>query len=148
VGDVVRAPVGYLGVYVGEREILRRSNNPAALSIDRNGGMAGLSTGTAIVTVTDDAKPARKVQFTVHVNDSVIPATGLGLRVERVNEWTLRLVVLPSPAAATGVPVFSSSDKKIVTVNGAGLIVGHRAGKADITVRFGELTQTMRVSVT
>jgi hypothetical protein len=149
VGASARAPAAYWGAYIGDRKLFQTSGNPAVVSVDADGYMTANAPGTAVVTVSDDAKPEKRkrIGFTVNVAEAAIVASGLDVRTEKINRWAVRLIAAPTPANATGVPVFSTSNKEVAKVNRAGVVMGKKAGKAKISVRFGRVVKTVNVRV-
>jgi hypothetical protein len=147
VGDTAQLPAAYWGAHIGGRQLYWESSNPSVLSVSSDGRMKGEALGTAVVTARSGAKPLSSAQLTVNVGSSRTEATGLDVRAEKIGKWAVRLTAVPTPANATGVPVFSSSDSKVARVGRAGMVVGKKEGSATITVRLGNVVKSVGVRV-
>ena len=109
------------------------SDNPAVMGVDAAGNLYGVSGGTATVTAT--AYNGRKVSCSVRVLGGPAPST-----------VTLSPATVAVPVKGTAqlsaifdegcdaILTYSTSNKRIATVNENGAITGKKAGQATITV--------------
>ncbi len=129
-------------------EILYTSDSEA-VSVAENGVVTGVVPGEAVVTVSVDGKTCRLpftvIAVTVPVEDIVLKEQNVNMTVgaTRMIEYT----VVPENATITETPEYISSNPKIVLVNSDGTCTAKSAGSAKITVRLGELSKEISVTV-
>jgi len=129
------------------------SANPGVATVDSKGVVTAKAKGTSVITATSKDLSVKFTTFTVSVHPlttkvDVAPKTIKLSTVQYIlGGETIRtfqnLVVTPSPAgagtegAATGAAnfAFSTSNKKVATVNAAGRVDAVGSGKATITVK-------------
>lgn len=115
------------------------SSNPGVLSVTAAGVVAGVSVGTATVTVAVDGRPT--ASRTVGVYKPVIPVTGISIPNPTVTlplpqttaaRVSLTAVVVPTNATNRAVS-WSSSNAGVVTVSATGLLTPRSVGIAVVT---------------
>ena len=125
------------------------SSDEAVVSVDGNGGVTCVTTGSAIVTVTtvDGGKTAicavTVTEIPVAVTDISLDKDEVIVNVEETA--TLEATVTPSDATY-GTIEWESSDENIVTVAG-GVLTGISAGEATITAKAGGKSAVCAVTV-
>lgn len=133
------------------RPIAWASDNPAVVSVDANGLITALATGTANISATSEGKVgASVITVRVAVNSvEVTPAVG-AVSVGA----TLQLTATPRDAGGGPLDrpvVWTSSDPAIATVNATGLVTGVATGPVTITAtsqgKAGTAALTVRVAV-
>ncbi len=126
------------------------SSNPTVASVDQNGLVTALSTGSAMITVAaqDGSGIENSCAVTVkqHVESVSLDQTSTLLFVGETQQLTA--TILPSNASNKNV-VWSSSDSAIASVSQSGVVTAHKAGSAQITATTedGGLTTTCEVTV-
>lgn len=132
---------------VENTEIKWESLNTAVATVDENGVVTAIAPGTAIVRATLAGKTA---DCTVNVK---VTLTGVEISGEETiviyANKTAKLNVEFTPSNATEIPeaVWSSSDESIVTVDESGIITAVKAGTATVTVKYGSLEASKKVTV-
>lgn len=132
---------------VENTEIKWESLNTAVATVDENGVVTAIAPGTAIVRATLAGKTA---DCTVNVK---VTLTGVEISGEETiviyANKTAKLNIEFTPSNATEIPeaVWSSSDENIVTVDDRGVITAIKAGTATITVKYGSLEASKKVTV-
>jgi uncharacterized protein YjdB len=118
------------------------SSNPAVASVDDNGNVTGVFAGSATITVEGGGE-----SDTIEVTVFAAMSQGILLRFAFGNSFTVQAgdeLVIDNAAPPRGVPFvitdpgteleFTTTDASVVTVDAAGLLVGHAPGEALITV--------------
>jgi uncharacterized protein YjdB len=126
------------------------SSDAGIVSVDQNGSIRGLKTGTAVVTVTtgDGMLQDRCTVWVLPLQISRITLSPALVEVGRAAALTV--YVEPGDAAEVGL-TWTSSNPAIATVDQNGKVTGKAAGVVEITVRSndaGGTTATARVTVT
>ena len=126
------------------------SSDKKVAAVDSTGVIKGISEGTATITATtDDGGKTAKIKVTV----VTVPVTDIKLNKKSgsVNAGSkLKVTVTISPTDATNQNVtWTTSNKKIATVNSQGRIKGIAPGTATITVKTedGNKKATIKVTV-
>lgn len=134
------------------QDIVWASDNEAVATVDENGKVKGIATGTAVIKAIAKDNESAFATCTVTVTDKPIHVTGLELNKTKselyVGEEDL-LVVTVLPAIATDQSVvWKSSDETVAVVDG-GCVVALAEGSAKITVRSidGDKTASCNVDV-
>jgi len=116
------------------QEIIWKSDNTKAATVNKNGVVKGIKEGKATITATtvDGAKVAT---CTVYVGKAV---TGVKLNKPTLSlnvggTSTLKATLVPSDAENKTL-TWASSDKKIATVSSKGVVTAVKKGTATITV--------------
>lgn len=113
-----------------------KSNNTKIVKVDNNGKITALKVGKAKVTVTNN-KVSKA--FTVVVKTPKLSKTKITLNVKK--PYTLKVV------GKVGKATFTSSNKKVATVNSVGKITPKKKGKTIITVKSNGITMKCCVVV-
>lgn len=127
----------------------RSSSNRKIIRVDaRSGKITAKKTGKAYVTVTMKSGASARCLIKVQkkkVTVSKIKVSASKLYMKKGQKLALRTIV--TPLTATDKVKYSSSKKKVVSVNKKGMITAKKKGKAKITVRAGRKMKTIRVIV-
>ena len=128
------------------KKITFESSNPAIASVDKNGKVKALKNGDA--TITAITSNGLRKSFSVHVMNAPkkvsVQADSKTVRVK--NSLYLR-PVLPQYSASHKL-TYTSSNKKIATVSGKGVVVGKKTGTVTITVKtFNGKTAKIKIKV-
>ena len=128
------------------KKVTFESSNPAIASVDKNGKVKALKNGDA--TITAIASNGLSKSFSVHVMNAPkkvsLQADSKTVRVK--NSLYLR-TVLPEYSASHKL-TYTSSNKKIATVSGKGVVVGKKTGTVTITVKtFNGKTAKIKIKV-
>lgn len=97
--------------------------------------------GTATITAKANGKLA-KAKVTVKDPYANVSPTSGTIKVGK----TLQLTTNYAPAS-TGTPSYSSSNKKVATVDSKGVVKGVKAGTATITVKVNGVTAKAEITV-
>ncbi len=132
------------------KKLTFKSLSPKIVKVDKNTGkMKALKTGKARIVVTSvDGKKKAACTIIVVAKTLKVKAlksfSPLTLTVGKTKQIKAKV----TPAKATGVmPAYSSSNKKVATIDKAGVITAHKKGTATITVKAGGKTKTFKVIV-
>jgi uncharacterized protein YjdB len=127
------------------------SNNPSVATVDSNGLVSGVTTGSATVTVTTtDGGLTKNCGITVNEGQhaTAVTLSDASISLEVNSAYTLTATVLPADAVNKNV-TWSSSNNNVATVDSSGEVTGVATGSAIITVTTvdGGLTAQCSVSV-
>ncbi|MBO5350401.1 MAG: Ig-like domain-containing protein [Alistipes sp.] len=126
------------------------SSNPTVASVDQNGLVTALSTGSAMITVAaqDGSGIENSCAVTVIQRVESVSLDQTAVSLMAGNTQQLTATVLPTSATNKSVS-WSSSDSAIASVSQSGLVTAHKAGSAQITVTTedGGYTASCVVSV-
>ena len=106
-----------------------------------NGKVTAVSKGTATITAKANGKLA-KAKVTVKDPYANVSPTSGTIKIGK----TLQLTTNYAPAS-TGTPSYSSSNKKVATVDSKGVVKGVKAGTATITVKVNGVTAKAELTV-
>lgn len=116
-----------------------KSNNPKIATVNINGTVQGIKKGNTKVVVTRNG-------VNILVNISVKTNAEI-----KSNSKTNKIIILNkkqlSISGKVGKQSYSSSNKKVATVNGKGNITAKKIGKATIKVKTNGITLTYKVQV-
>ena len=137
------------GLAAGDRIVSWKSSNPKILTVTANGKLkAGKKTGKATLTIT--LASGLKKQIKVKVQKKAVKTTKISVSQTRIvlkkgKKQLLRPVI--TPITSLQKITFSSSNKKIVSVNKKGQITARKKGRAKITIRSGSKKKVVTVTV-
>ena len=125
------------------------SSNKKIVTVNKKGVIkAGKKTGTAKITVT--LKSGKKATLKVKVQKARVKTTKIsGLKSKVVLNKGKKLTLKPviSPLTSQEKVTYTSSNKKVATVNKNGVITAKKKGTAKIKVKSGKKTYTIKVTV-
>ena len=134
------------------QDIVWASDNEAVATVDENGKVKGIATGTAVIKAIAKDNESAFATCSVTVTDKPIRVTGLELNKAKSELYvgekdTLVVTVLPAIATDQSV-VWKSSDETVAVVD-SGRVVALAEGSAKITVRSidGDKTASCNVEV-
>lgn len=119
-----------------------KSSNEKIATVDENGIVTGIKSGEATITATalDGSKKSGKVKIyvgklikSITPSDKIKDGISLNLRTKKTMELADEFTIAPITATNQRL-TFTSSDKKIVTVNANGRVTAKKQGDAVITV--------------
>ena len=124
------------------------SSNKKIVTVTSKGKMSARKTGTVKITVT--LRSGKTAWFKVKVQKSAVKTskiTGISKKVtlNKGKKYTLKPVL--TPVTTLDKVKYSTSNKKVATVNSRGLIVAKGAGRATITVTAGRKKAKIVVTV-
>ncbi|MCI6497993.1 MAG: InlB B-repeat-containing protein [Lachnospiraceae bacterium] len=128
-----------------------KSSNTKVAKVDKNGKITGVKKGNATITVTT-VKGAR-VTVKVVVKEVKIPTKKIKVSNVKKGKLSLKsgksfgLNVVITPSDSTDAVKYTSSDKKIVTVDKNGKIKAVNKGKAKVTITSGKIKRVITVTV-
>ena len=135
----VISPVTFAG------KVSYTSSNSKIASVSKKGVVTAKKSGTAKIKIKA-GKKTKTVKVTVAKKAPTgikgVPATKT---LKKGKSFTIKAKLTPSGAEAK--IKYSSSNKKIATVNGKGKVTAKKAGTATITVKAGNVTKTCVVTV-
>lgn len=124
----------------GNSGVTWRSGNTKVATVS-NGKVTAVGKGTATITAKANGKLA-KAKVTVKDPYANVSPTSGTIKVGK----TLQLTTNYAPAS-TGTPSYSSSNKKVATVDSKGVVKGVKAGTATITVKVNGVTAKAEITV-
>ena len=137
------------GLAAGDRIVSWKSSNPKILTVTANGKLkAGKKTGKVTLTIT--LASGLKKQIKVKVQKKAVKTTKISIPWTRIvikkgRKQQLKPVI--TPITSLQKITFSSSNKKIVSVNKKGQITARKKGRAKITIRSGSKKKVVTVTV-
>ncbi len=134
------------------KKVTWKSSNPSVATVDENGNVKGLKTGTVTITATTEDGETTTKTITVKAKPANVAATSVkinGSKKEIYVGETLQLTATVSPSNTTNKKVtWKSSNTSIATVDSNGKVKGLKAGKVTITVTTSNgKTATYEVTV-
>ena len=138
-------------LYDGDSIAKWESSNTKVAKVSRKGKITAKKVGTATITVT--TKNGATASVKIHVQKgkvktktlSVTNVTAKKLTLKKGKTFTLKTAV--TPLTSQDKVKFTSSNKKIITVNGKGKIKAIKTGSAKITVKSGAKVMKIKVMV-
>ena len=123
------------------------SSNPKVAAVDEKGVVTGVSAGTAKITAKCGVfEESRTIQVTGDAKVQVKKITGVPKKktLKKGKKWSIKAKVTPKNVAKL---TYKSSDKKVASVNGKGVVKAKKKGKATITIKAGSLKKTCKITV-
>ncbi|MDO4322085.1 MAG: Ig-like domain-containing protein [Lachnospiraceae bacterium] len=137
------------GLAAGDYIVSWKSSNTKVAKVNSKGKITAQNkTGKANITITLASGLQKKVQVTVQkgaVKTSKISNVSKKLTLAKGKKYTLAPVI--TPITTTDKVSYSSSNKKVATVSGKGVITAKGSGKAKITVKSGSKKAVVTVTV-
>ena len=138
-------------LYNGDSIAKWKSSNTKVAKVSRKGNITAKKVGTATITVT--TKNGATASVKIHVQKgkvktktlSVTNVTAKKLTLKKGKTFTLKMAV--TPLTSQDKVKFTSSNKKIITINGKGKIKAIKTGSAKITVKSGAKVMKIKVTV-
>ena len=120
----------------GKGKTTYKSNNTKVAKVSSTGVITGVKKGTATITVTNNKVTKT---FKITVKNPTLNKTSLNLKVKKT--YTLKV------QGKIGKVTYSSSNKKVATVNSNGKVTAKKKGNATITVKANGITLKCKVKV-
>ena len=121
------------------------SSNPKIASVSSKGVIKGLKSGTAKITVKSGSK---KFVVTVTVPKTATEKiTGIKSELTLKKGKTSKLKPKRTPSNSDDKISYSSSNKKVATVNAKGIVTAKKKGSAVITIKSGKVKIICKVTV-
>ncbi len=113
-----------------------KSSNPKTARVDEKGNVSAIAVGTAKITAATES--GKKAVCTVTVVKKAVKAVRVKLSRRKISLTSGQIIQLKtavSPGKSTERIKWSSSDKKVVTIDRNGVLTAKKPGKAKITVK-------------
>ena len=123
------------------------SSNPKVAAVDEKGVVTGVSAGTAKITAKCGVfEESRTIRVTGDAKVRVKKITGVPKKktLKKGKKWSIKAKATPKNVAKL---TYKSSDKKVASVNGKGVVKAKKNGKATITIKAGSLKKTCKITV-
>ena len=137
------------GLAAGDSIKSWKSSNTKIVKVSSKGKITAQSkTGKATVTVTLKSGKSAKITVTVQkgtVKTEKISGLPKSVSLKKGKKTTLKPVL--TPLTSQEKITFTSSDKKVATVDSKGVITAKKKGTAKITVKSGSKKVTVKVTV-
>src|SRR6266852_7006308 len=138
VGQTVQltaTPEDAAGNALSGRAVLWSSSQSSVASVDANGLMTALATGSATITATSEGQSGSASITVTNVPVASVSVSPPSASVQV--SGTVQLTATPKDASGNPLSgrtvTWSSSNTSVATVNGSGLVTGAAAGSATIT---------------
>lgn len=117
------------------KSVIWKSSNSKVAKVDSKGNVTTVSKGTCIITAisTVDSKVKATCKVTVVQKVVSVKLSAKSKTIKKGKSFTLKATLLPTNANMKAV-TFTSTNKKIATVNSKGKVTAKKAGKATIIV--------------
>ena len=117
------------------KSVIWKSSNSKVAKVDSKGNVTTVSKGTCIITAisTVDSKVKATCKVTVVQKVVSVKLSAKSKTIKKGKSFTLKATVLPTNANMKAV-TFTSTNKKVATVNSKGKVTAKKAGKATIIV--------------
>ncbi|MCD7841998.1 MAG: Ig-like domain-containing protein [Lachnospiraceae bacterium] len=137
------------GLATGDSVASWKSSNTKIVTVTSKGKITAKSkTGTAYITITLKSGLTKKVKVTVQksaVKTTKITVPSKTVSIKKGKTYTIKPVI--SPITSVQKVTYSSSNKKVATVNSKGKITAKKKGTATITVKSGSKSVKIKVTV-
>lgn len=137
------------GLTAGDSIDSWKSNKPQVANVNKNGKItAGKKTGTATITVTLKSGTTATVKVKVQkkkVATKKITVDKKNITLKKKKSYKIKVKL--QPITASDKVTFTSSNKKVATVNAKGVVKAKKAGTAKITVKAGKKKAVVTVKV-
>lgn len=132
----------------GDKVISYTSNKPNIVSVTSNGTLRARKIGSALITVT--LISGKKAQAIVKVQKGTVKTSKISVKERNVSlkkgkKYQIKASV--SPLTSQEKVIYSTSNKKIATVDKKGKVVAKKKGKAVITVKSGKKKIKVKITV-
>lgn len=119
------------------KTLIWSSNNESVVTVDQQGHIQAGALGQASITVQSQDNPTKFKTFTVKVEETVIPVTGIALNLDvkvlEENDPAFQLEATVAPADASNKSIYwTSSTPAVATVGQDGTVTPVSAGNATI----------------
>lgn len=135
----------------GNKNVSWSSSNSSIATVDSNGTVTGVATGSCTITATTQSGNKTDTCI-VTVQASIVNVTGVTVSPTTANlnkDETLQLSATVSPSNATNKTVnWDSSDTLIATVNSTGLVTAKKSGTVRITATTVDGNKTAYCDIT
>lgn len=122
------------------------SSNTKIATVDGNGLVTGISTGTVSIIGTSESGDSKECLVTVEAGEVTYKSVTIkGDKTVQVGK-TVTLTATTEPAG--GSVSWTSDNEKIVKIDNSGNVTGVSAGSATITATCGSAKNTLKVTVT
>lgn len=117
------------------KSVIWKSSNSKVAKVDSKGNVTTVSKGTCIITAisTADSKVKATCKVTVVQKVVSVKLSAKSKTIKKGKSFTLKATVLPTNANMKAV-TFTSTNKKVATVNSKGKVTAKKAGKTTIIV--------------
>lgn len=117
------------------KSVIWKSSNSKVAKVDSKGNVTTVSKGTCIITAisTVDSKVKATCKVTVVQKVVSVKLSAKSKTIKKGKSFTLKATVLPTNANMKSV-TFTSTNKKVATVNSKGKVTAKKAGKTTIIV--------------
>ena len=117
------------------KSVIWKSSNPKVAKVDSKGNVTTVSKGTCIITATSTVDSKVKATCKVTVVQKVVSVnlSAKSKTIKKGKSFTLKATVLPTNANIKSV-TFTSTNKKVATVNSKGKVTAKKSGKTTIIV--------------
>lgn len=117
------------------KSVIWKSSNPKVAKVDSKGNVTTVSKGTCIITATStvDSKVKATCKVTVVQKVVSVKLSAKSKTIKKGKSFTLKATVLPTNANMKSV-TFTSTNKKVATVNSKGKVTAKKSGKTTIIV--------------
>lgn len=129
-------------------EVIITSNNPKVVSVDSEGNILGMKSGSATITVKakeNDISAKIDVQVNTPVSDMQVNAEEIMLQVG--DSFLVKPIILPTDASNQNV-IYESEDENIVKVDSSGTITAIKEGSSEVIVKTEERNISKEIKVT
>lgn len=131
-----------------EKVVAWYSSDESIVTVSGGTVRAGKNTGTAIITAETNKHHYASIK--IKVKQREIPTTGLKVNVTEVTLGTgsrFSIIATVKPSNSTQKVTYKSSNEKVAYVSSEGVITAKREGTAKITVKSGEKSKKIIVTV-
>lgn len=145
-GDTYQASCTVLPRSAADTSVRWESDQPSVATVNEKGLITGISDGTARITVTCNADATVNASFSVTVFSGLRSIQIKGASIVTAGK-TLKLQTVCSPSSVSAADIqWESSDERVLTVDGDGIVTGVAPGYATITAGIGEVTASQEIT--
>lgn len=137
------------------------SKDPSIATVNANGVITGKKAGKTVIYVTSKANFNKKAEVAVTVSGTSGSGNNQGttntVACKAINTninaatlaigKTVAIKATKNPANAAGKILYGTTNSKVATVNANGVVTAKKAGSANITVKCGNVTKVVKITV-
>lgn len=126
-------------------KVTYKTSNKKIVTVDAKGNIKAVKAGTAVITIKSGSKSVKVTVTVPSIQPTKITGVPSSKTLKKGKTYTLKPKL--SPKGAESKITYTSSNKKVATVNNKGKITAKAKGTAVITVKAGKITTTCKITV-
>lgn len=126
-------------------KVTYKTSNKKVVTVDAKGNIKAVKSGTAVITIKSGSKSVKVTVTVPAIQPTKITGVPSSKSLKKGKTYTLKPKL--SPKGAESKVTYTSSNKKVATVNSKGKVKAKGKGTAVIKVKAGKITATCKITV-